>query len=202
MDGSDIGKHMALSYKQIFCCEKCGEDDINVLEFHHSSDDKLFNISGGYLANKNWESIDDISIRVRSELDKSTVLCSSCHLTVHIDKEMFEEYKLQIYDKVDKIDGFVKRKRVDRELLIELNNQGLSQLEISKILKCKPNTVCTILKEMNVEHRRMKVIDVDEVLRLKRELHIGNGKVAKILGVRKGSIQRAIKKHEKSIKMN
>lgn len=44
----------------------------------------------------------------------------------------------------------------------------------------------------------MRVIDINEVLRLKKENGIGNGKVAKILGYTKGSVQRALKKYEKS----
>jgi transposase len=110
--------------------------------------------------------------------------------------ELFEQLKAEIIKKVDEIENIQQPKKIDRNLIIELNKEGKSQKEIAEIIGCKPHTICTILKQENIQHQRMRTIDVEKVLKLKEKFGIGNGKVAKMLGYSKGSIQRAIKKYE------
>jgi transposase len=109
---------------------------------------------------------------------------------------LFEQLKAEIIKKVDEIENIQQPKKIDRNLIIELNKEGKSQKEIAEIIGCKPHTICTILKQENIEHQRMRTIDVEKIFKLKEKFGIGNGRVAKMLGYNKGSIQRAIKKYE------
>ena len=65
-------------YKKVLSCQKCGENYINCLEFHHmDSKNKDFGISDsiwrmGYSRNK-----------ILSEIEKCTVLCANCHRKQH-----------------------------------------------------------------------------------------------------------------------
>lgn len=77
-----IKSHLRLKnwYKNIKIfkkCEKCGEDHIACLEFHHINPlEKKFNISmaisWGWSKNK-----------ILKEMDKCIVLCSNCHKKEH-----------------------------------------------------------------------------------------------------------------------
>lgn len=194
---SNRAKKLCLEYKHVASCENCNENQIELLEFHHvDPSTKKFNISGGYLFKKGWDSVEDISLRIRKELDKCQVLCSNCHNEKQFELELFEQLKAEIIKKVDEIENIQQPKKIDRNLIIELNKEGKSQKEIAEIIGCKPHTICTILKQENIEHQRMRTIDVEKIFKLKEKFGIGNGRVAKMLGYNKGSIQRAIKKYE------
>lgn len=63
-------------YRREHPCEKCGEADPCVLDFHHPSGTKEFAVGQ---ANQKGMSLN----RVKKEISKCRVLCSNCHRKVH-----------------------------------------------------------------------------------------------------------------------
>ena len=59
-------------------CSQCGySEHLAALEFHHTSNNKEFNI--GDVANKSWNSI-------KNEISKCQLLCSNCHRIFHSNR--------------------------------------------------------------------------------------------------------------------
>lgn len=58
-------------------CLFCGEDDPDVLDFHHTRD-KLFHVSNG------WRRYG--TEKVRAELEKCVIVCANCHRKIHVGK--------------------------------------------------------------------------------------------------------------------
>lgn len=81
----------------------------------------------------------------------------------------------------------------DDELVKQLNNQGKTNIEISKQLGCAKSTVTYILKKYGVG-RNMKdiMVDKDEVFRLHSE-GFSNPEIGKILGRNDSTIFEIIK---------
>lgn len=70
-----------VSYKKKQCCSKCGNDDFRVLEFHHYTDDKEFNV--GDVASKGC------GIQtLLAEISKCQCLCCNCHRIVTYEKRI------------------------------------------------------------------------------------------------------------------
>jgi hypothetical protein len=65
-------------YKKTLSCAHCLVDDYRVLDFHHTSDDKDFNVSKMVSSGHSIKSI-------MLEVDKCQVLCSNCHRIVHYE---------------------------------------------------------------------------------------------------------------------
>lgn len=65
-------------YKKKQSCEKCGESDFRVLDFHHSNDDKEFDISNM----SNGHSIESIL----REIKKCKCWCVKCHRIFHYEE--------------------------------------------------------------------------------------------------------------------
>lgn len=71
-----MNKEFIKEYKRTHPCEKCGEADINCLEFHHrNSDEKL-------------KGMGQIHVffgltKIKQEIAKCMVLCSNCHRKEH-----------------------------------------------------------------------------------------------------------------------
>ena len=70
----DDFKQWWTEYKLQFKCP-CGEDHPSCIEFHHTNDDKEFNIAD--LSNQGCKR------RLLQELSKCTPLCSNCHKKLH-----------------------------------------------------------------------------------------------------------------------
>lgn len=66
-------------------CEKCGNNDILCLEFHHFSNDKKFLISS--IKTYRWSVIE-------KELKKCKLLCRNCHTEIHKKVESLAKRKL------------------------------------------------------------------------------------------------------------
>ena len=64
------------NYKKDFGCRDCGNRDYRVLEFHHSGEDKEFNIS-----DRAFKHIG--SVRLEKEIKKCILLCANCHRILH-----------------------------------------------------------------------------------------------------------------------
>jgi len=57
-------------------CNKCGNNNIFVMEFHHNGNDKDFKISGYGNMFKHWS-------KLLKEIEKCSVLCANCHCEEH-----------------------------------------------------------------------------------------------------------------------
>lgn len=69
-------------YKNTRKCERCGENHIACLEFHHNDgSDKKFEISGALSRDCYSKS------KILSEIDKCTVLCANCHRKHHFERD-------------------------------------------------------------------------------------------------------------------
>jgi hypothetical protein len=65
-----------LEYKKTLCCEVCGEDATECLDFHHRvGEKKEANVSDAAM----YWSVE----RIMTEVEKCHVLCSNCHRKVH-----------------------------------------------------------------------------------------------------------------------
>lgn len=64
-----------IEYKKTLECERCGNEDHRVLDFHHYRDDKHFNIADG-VNNVSWETL-------LAEINKCECVCSNCHRIEH-----------------------------------------------------------------------------------------------------------------------
>lgn len=62
--------------KKGLACEKCGNADFRVLEFHHSNGDKDFNIGQASTLGYSRK-------RILEEVKKCNVLCACCHRILH-----------------------------------------------------------------------------------------------------------------------
>lgn len=68
-------------YKKKMCCEKCGEPDFRILDFHHDSNDgKDFNIGD---AVRLGFSLD----KIEKEITKCKILCCKCHRILHWEED-------------------------------------------------------------------------------------------------------------------
>ena len=66
-------------------CVRCGCDRLLVLQFHHVSNDKRFDVCSA--ANQRWEILEE-------EIRKCELLCSNCHIEIHstrTDEAFLEE---------------------------------------------------------------------------------------------------------------
>lgn len=59
-------------------CEKCGNDDFRVLDFHHRGD-KEFNVSDGTTRGFSRK-------KILEEIEKCEVLCANCHRILHYEE--------------------------------------------------------------------------------------------------------------------
>lgn len=81
------------------CCKDCGEDDIFVLEFHHKNPkEKEYNFSN--IRDYSWE-------KIKKELLKCELLCSTCHSDRHYNLKQVKEIKHKINKEV-----FLKYKNI------------------------------------------------------------------------------------------
>ncbi len=64
-----------LNFKKTLSCNRCGNKDFRVLQFHHSNSDKEFNISSK-VGSRPLSSL-------MKEIDKCEVLCANCHFIEH-----------------------------------------------------------------------------------------------------------------------
>jgi hypothetical protein len=69
------------SIKENLRCERCGEEHIACLEFHHN-DPSRKEITIGDIRRYGWK-----KSRIVKEIEKCTVLCSNCHKKEHWDED-------------------------------------------------------------------------------------------------------------------
>lgn len=71
----DEYKEEYLNYKKTLSCNRCGNNDYRVLQFHHTNSDKEFNVSSK-IGQRKLSSL-------MKEIDKCEVLCANCHSIEH-----------------------------------------------------------------------------------------------------------------------
>lgn len=71
-----------IKYKSTLKCEKCGEDHVACLQFHHKDPHKKDgNLSEG-LRRQGWS-----KERFLKEVEKCIVLCANCHMKHHWEND-------------------------------------------------------------------------------------------------------------------
>lgn len=77
----DKRKKLFKEYKKTLKCQRCGENHIACLDFHHKNPaEKDFQIGVGYCSN---------SIkRIKEEIAKCDVLCANCHKKLHYNENL------------------------------------------------------------------------------------------------------------------
>lgn len=168
-------------------CSICEEARSWLLEFHHNTNAKEYEIS--FLKHLSWE-------RLEKELCKCVLICRNCHGDIHF-KEKYLELEDEIKTKKDQIKPNCANK-IDHSLVLDLNLQGFTQAKIAKTLNCGISTVCDILKSNGIHtFEKKKVIDPLEVIRL-RESGLTNVEIGRILGVHRFTVPKIIKRWKDS----
>ena len=122
-------------------CNNCGYNKCpSALTFHHRNpDEKDFSI--GSLSER-INSIDELDVRIKNEIDKCDLLCANCHVVEHFDMTFYKENIKEIENyKIKKIS-----KKVDREIVFKLHYDGLMNKEIALKLGCARSTISDILR--------------------------------------------------------
>lgn len=132
-------KKIFLKFKCVSGCEICDYNDyIGALDFHHEKE-KKFLISGLSLSKNTSETIIQ---KIEMEINKCQVLCANCHQDLHFDKEKFEKYKEEIYNWKYK----ETKECLDKQLVLDLYNQGMKQVDIAKKFGRNKSVICSIIK--------------------------------------------------------
>jgi len=142
-----LNKQIILEYKKLDGCEMCGYNKHpRALEFHHNNEDeKLFMISK---IRKRFHNINDLSKSITDELDKCQILCANCHRMQHSNKEKFEKYKTEIYEKVKTLDTEKEKHKTNIEDVILHYKNGKTCSEISRLLDKTRSTISQILSKL------------------------------------------------------
>jgi hypothetical protein len=124
-------------------CEKCGHrgNSYASLEFHHiNPSTKEFNL--GRL-NNNYVS-DARLAKIMVEIEKCSLLCSNCHFVEHFGGGKFEQYKKEIYEKIN---SYVEKDiiKIDRNVVYDMRDSGMKMSEIADRMKCSRTTIGNIL---------------------------------------------------------
>lgn len=125
-------------------CIKCGYDDCPAsLSFHHRDP----NVKDFWIGkiNENTNSILEISLKMKSEIDKCDLLCQNCHALEHSDIEFFKENKDTIISKSKNYKEI--QSKLNHEEVIEMYKKGVKQIEIAKYFSASKGTISSIIKK-------------------------------------------------------
>lgn len=144
-----ITKSLFINYKGNKC-EKCGYNKCDsALVFHHESE-KEFSIGDN---KKRIKTLNDLTIELQNELDKTTILCANCHRDEHsVDLTKF-------WDKIIERKSTYKesKKQIDVEKVIKYNSENKTSIEISKILNCSSSAIRNILKRLRENETNIQI---------------------------------------------
>lgn len=142
-DSRRRNKNIYLEYSGSFCKE-CGYDKCPAsLTFHHR-DSNIKDFSIGSIGNK-FDSIYNLSEKIKNELDKCDVLCANCHVLKHTDVEFFESNKDDIYKKEKTYKEIIRK--INREDIYEMYKKGMKQIDISRYYGSSKSTISKIIKK-------------------------------------------------------
>ena len=138
------GKIILLNFKNIFKCETCQYNkSMNALDFHHIiQQNKKYEISDLIMKIK---SVGELEKELQIEINKCKVLCANCHKELHFDKEKFKKFEKEIRNWQYK----ELQPALNKELILQMYNNGMKQHEIRKKLKCAKSTISGIIKKYN-----------------------------------------------------
>lgn len=138
-----INKEIYLEYKGTEC-ERCGYNDCDAaLDFHHIiPEDKSFGISRIKKGISNVKELKDYMIE---ELNKCEIICSNCHKEEHVDIELFNTYKEEIYYKVDNFKEI--QTKIPRKEVYKMYESGIKQKDIAKHFCASKGTISDIIKK-------------------------------------------------------
>lgn len=152
-------KKILLDIKNLSGCEHCGYNEyIGALDFHHEKD-KNFNIGTICICEN---SCDKVKEKIIEEINKCKVLCANCHQDLHFDKERFENYKEKILNYQIK----EQLPNINKEEVINLYNQGITQIEIAKIFNRNKSVIAAIIKKSGVPKQLKFRLNKKEVIDL------------------------------------
>lgn len=148
-DKQKIKRNM-LDYINIHKCTKCGySKNISALDFHHvDPKDKKFNLSDATIEQAGMISKGELTIGLKNELMKCTVLCAQCHGELHYDFSFDIENRDLIEERAKKMREI--QPKIDRELVRSKFNSGMREIDIARELKASKGTISDILKSLGL----------------------------------------------------
>lgn len=110
-------------------CNRCGwSGNMAGFEFHHKNDDKEFAISK--ISNRSWP-------RVKEELEKCELLCSTCHRIEHC----------KFKNRIDFLKDYISNDKDIDDLICEYLGQPKRTKPIKKSQKCKSSKCSNVVYE-------------------------------------------------------
>jgi len=138
-----LNKSIFLEYKKMFHCEICGYDKCQqALQFHHLND-KSFEMRG---IQKKFKKLSDVDSNILLEIDKCSVICNNCHVSIHSDTLFFHNNKDEIMKRVHNLRE--NSRKIDKSNVISMYKDGLSVKEIMDEIGCKKSAIYDILSKM------------------------------------------------------
>lgn len=126
------------------CEECCYNKNVAALHFHHKNpSEKLFTFSNKSKFNES---------EMRKELDKCVLLCGNCHNKVHFN---YERYYKNFEAILEKSNNFIKKDKVDEQLVLDLHESGLTYREISDKLNCAKSSITYILNKNGIDVKKI-----------------------------------------------
>lgn len=130
------------------CCVDCGYSKCPAsLGFHHRDpNEKEFWIGG---LSERINSIFELDVKIKNEIDKCDLLCQNCHVLKHSDIDFFEIHKKEILEKLENYKE--KQKKLNVSEIIEMYKNGYKQIEIAKSFKASKGTISDIFKKYKIK---------------------------------------------------
>jgi len=133
-----------MEYKGASGCQICGHvsDNLTAIVFHHVGDKeiKITKAISNIVTKNGYGKFLETLIK---EIDICEVICVNCHKKKHVMREKFEKLRELIDYKVNNL---MDKKRVDRDNVYSLHENGFSQKEIARRMGCYQSCISKIIK--------------------------------------------------------
>lgn len=185
-------KKTCLKYLNTTCCERCGENNDRILNFHHTTN-KEFLITNA-INNITTFHIDDLTDDLKLELDKCIVLCPNCHMEEHYDLEFYKKYEDEIIYKTNNLKEI--QKPLDRNVVKEMYENGMKQIDIARYFSASKGTICDILKQFGYTKPASEIlVNKKELIDLNKAGKT-NKEISKELKCSKTCVQKVLSKND------